>query len=431
MKIINEKKRKKGAVVLLYVTIVAIIAALLMAIAQSQLLLAFRRNQSSSDSLVATYQAESIANDYIARFIGGYLDEDDLPFVLTFDLENSKITVEGSQEGDVQTITVTSELGFAVGKVQATREIQSLGSVENVDIVLALDCTGSMNAGARCPDCFEPPTRFDAQTQAAQAFVSDIANLDDSEKFDVGIRVFGIDSKWLTYNGLEVTPDSGLSPVDILDALDTGFGSTRATSPACSTVMDATSVGTPFYDIQDYFELTKQVGTKQIEIVITDGIPNSRIPANNCAQDAFCPAFPQDVDGTNYCSSNEYGWDCYRGDEYQDGPFDADGFNASAYSICEPLGTDFLRCSLARTDQFVSELGEYGIRDPEVDAYAVTIYNSVPREVRNIFANYTSDGGYFNASRADQLSSILSQILSQIVGERSIVSINKIVPGTE
>jgi len=425
----TKRNRQKGAVVLLYVTIVAIIAALLMSIAQSQLLLAFKRNQSAADSLVATYQAESIANDYIARFIGGYLDESVMPFTETITLGNTTLTVQGTQVDQVQTITVLSKLGFAVSKVEAVREIQSLGSVENVDIVLALDCTGSMDAGARCPDCFDSPTRFDAQKDAAIEFVDAIAGLEDADKFKLGIEVFGIDAKWLTFDGRDVTSENNLSFSEIRQALNQGFGSTRDSSPACNNVMDATSVGSPYSFAHSYFERNASEGTKQIEIVITDGLPNSRIPATGCSpSSAFCPAFPQDTDGTNYCSSNEYGWSCYRGDEYVSGPYDSDGFNETAFSICEPLAKDFLRCSLADSDTFVPELGTNGTRNPDVDAYAVTIYNRVPRDARDIFANYTTTNGYFNASRADQLSSILSQILDSIVGERSIVSINKLVP---
>lgn len=427
-----RKLHQKGAVVLLYVTIVAIIAALLMSIAQSQLLLAFKRNQSSTDSLIATYQAESIANDYIARFIGGYMSEDDLPFTETITIGNTELTIEGTQEGQTQTITVLSKLGFAVSKVEAVREIQSLGSVENVDIVLALDCTGSMDAGARCADCFDSPTRFDAQKEAAINFVDAVAALEDADKFKIGIQVFGIDSKWLTYNGIEVTSENNVSFAEIRSALDQGFGSTRATSSACTDVMDATSVGSPYSFSHSYFARTATEGTKQIEIVITDGLPNSRIPYAECIpENAFCPAFPLDTQGTNYCDTNDYGWSCYRGDEYSSGPFDADGFNESAYSICEPLAKDFLRCALADSETFVPELGRNGLRNPEVDAYAVTIYSRVPREARDIFTNYTTPNGYFNASRADQLSSILSQILDTIVGERSFVSITKLVPGED
>ena len=424
-------KNQKGAVILLYVIIISVIAALLLAIAQSRLLLAFRRNQSSSDSLIALYQSESIANDYLARLVGGYLGDDDFPFTDMFDLSNSSVEVVGEQIDNVQTITVTTRRGLAVSTVEGVREIQSLGQFEDVDIILSLDCTGSMDAGARCSDCFDSPTRLDAQTEAALNFVETIRDSDESEKFRVGIMVFGIDAKWLQFEGQDVKPDGTVAYNDMLSALDAEFASTRAESPACNRVMDATSVGSPYEASHDYFKLTKSDGTKQIEIVITDGIPNSRQPSASCTPNVFCPAFPLNADNTNYCYDNEYGWECYQGDSYQDGPFDSNRFNSTAYNTCEPLGKDYLRCALATTETFVPQIGSEGIRDPDVDAYAVTIYNNPPRDVVTLFRRYATVDGYYNAARAEQLTSILEEVLKQIVAERSVVQLNKLIPGVE
>lgn len=422
---------EKGAVILLYVVIISVIAALLLAIAQSRLLLAFRRNQSSADSLIALYQSESIANDYLARLVGGYLGEDSFPFTDTFELSNSNVEVVGEQDGDVQKIVVTTKRGLAVSTVEGIREIQSLGQYEDVDIILSLDCTGSMDAGARCSDCFESPTRLDAQKDAAINFIETIRDSDASDKFRVGIMVFGIDAKWLQFEGQDVKPNGLLDYNDILVALDNEFSATRKESPACTRVMDATSVGSPYEASHQYFSSTKTDETKQIEVVITDGIPNSRQPSDLCSPDAFCPAFPVNAENQNYCYDNEYGWDCYEGSSYQDNSVDENRFNSIAYTTCEPLGKDYLRCALATSDTFVPQLGSEGIRDPDVDAYAVTIYNSPPSDVVNIFRRYASPDGYYNAARADQLTSVLEEVLKQILAERSVIQLNKLIPSIE
>ncbi|QQS39035.1 VWA domain-containing protein [Candidatus Woesebacteria bacterium] len=426
MKSISRKNiNQSGAVILLYVLIIAIIAALLLAVAQSRLLLALRRTKSASDSLVSTYQAESIANDYLARFIGGYLDKDDMPFNESFEIGSSRIVASGNQLENVQTFLVTSELGYSASKVRAERTIYSLGNVEKIDIILSLDCTGSMDAGASCPNCFTRPTRFDAQKEAAINFVNNIKDLENSNKFNIGINVFGIDAKWLVSSRGDVSPDAGYTFDEIISALNDGFGSTRQESPACQSVMDSTSVGSA-YDMSHKYFADDNTGTKQIEIVITDGIPNSRVPSSGCPLSVFCPAFPIDTINNNYCDTNEYGWQCYLYEQYKDGPWDATNFNAVAYSICEPLGKDYLKCALADKETYIPGLGIYGQRKPETDAYSVTIFNNPPKDVINIFRNYSTN--YFNASQADQLPSILSEVLEDIVSERSIVTLHREIP---
>jgi hypothetical protein len=93
---------------------------------------------------------------------------------------------------------------------------------------------------------------------------------------------------------------------------------------------------------------------------------------------------------------------------------------------------DFLTCSIATTDTNIPPISGTGVRsgarDPEVDAYAVTIFASPPRDVVNLFNAYLTQNGYFNASRASQLKNILNNVLNEILRDRSTVTIKRTPP---
>lgn len=383
------KNINRGAVTLLFIMIIAMVLVIIMSAAQSRLLLSLRRSQSAADILIATYRAESEANDVMARLVGGYLPNASFsPYSLNVD--DMRIDIEGEDRGNTQIVTVTALRGFAVGKVQAVRRILSVDEVDNVEIVLVLDCTSSMNSSSGTPN----QSRFSAQEDAAVNFIRAISLLSDSDKFKVGVGVFGTTSAWLQYNGRSVTPGSGLSFQELVAAIEQGFGATRSQSQ-CGTegslgfVEDATSVGTAFRHAHDYLKTTKEEGKKQIEIIITDGEPNSK------TADFECPE-PDLV--------------CRLGNE------------------CEVSAKNYLRCTAADRATFVSEINQNGVRDPDVDAYAVTIFDRPPVDVVEIFQNYITEGGYFNASQASQLSGILDKILVKILDDRSTVSVKRVVP---
>jgi len=429
IKKLSKHIQQRGAATLLFISLMAVIITIMLAAAQSQLLLALRRQQSSGDSLVAAYQAESEANDVMARLEGGYLTTADLNE--TFDINGTSITLKGIDEGTTQTVTVIAKRDFAVSEVEAVRKIESIKKVNTVDIILGMDCTASMDASASIEGSYSPPTRFDAQTEAANAFIDKIISLKDADKFRLGVIVFGIDAKWLTLGADEVRPDNtNLSHEDIKTAINDGFGSTRSTSSACQTVMDATSMGSPFAKAYEYFSANESADIKQIAVVISDGAPNSRVPTAGCGiENVFCPAFPRGSSGENYCDpAVNGGLSCYREDEYIDGPYESDGFNPVAFSICQPLGVEFLACTVADNTTEVSLFGsgETGIRKPEVDAYAVTVFYDPPSNVVSILNNYATQ--YFNATRADQLKNILNTVLNEILKERSTIIVRRIVP---
>lgn len=414
--------------------IMAVFVSLLSALTYSRLLVSIKRSLSQTDAVVTNYTSESKVNDVLARLKGGYIGASGFPFTLNETFNGTKLRIEGKQIGNTQTIVVTGERSYAVSRIEATRVINNVSEVTNVDMILSLDCTGSMDAPADPPRA--TPTRFDSAREAALSFVDRLIEINNdpqySDKFNLGVQVFGLDAKWLTLGGRNVTPGS-MSLDEVKLAIQNGFGSTRTGSSACNGVMDATSIGSAFQKSQEYFSANKKPKTKQIEIVITDGEPNSRAPYGSCSPAVFCPAFPRSSTGENYCEENEYGWVCHNYTSYKDGPYDSDNFNENAYKTCEPLGRDFLSCSIADTNTSIPPLTSggglrRGTRDPEVDAYAVTILANPPRDVVNIFNSYLSANGYFNATRASQLKNILNSVLNEILRDRTTITIKRTPP---
>lgn len=374
---------KKGAVTVIFLAVVALVLTLLLAATQSRLLLSLRRSQSASDILVATYQAESEVNDIMARLAGGYLENASIPRTIK-NIGDIRIEIEGTQQGGTQVVTVTALRGLAVGKVQAVRRVQSVEEVNEVEVVLMLDCTGSMDASSGTVG----QTRFDAQEAAAVSFINQVEALPDSDKFKIGVGVFGVSSEWLTYNGVEIKPNSGHTYSQIASAIQDGFSGKWKDSPVCARVGDdpGTNVGLAYRHAHDYLKTSKRDGIKQIEIVITDGDPNSRSVDNEC---------PPSI----ACSLN-----------------------------CNAQAKNYLRCTLADKNTFVPELGYNGARDPDVDAYAAIVLDKPPADVPPIFQNYASENGYFPATRANQLTGIMSEILNRIVEDRSDITIKRIIP---
>lgn len=418
-----KNKNQLGAALLIYLIILSLFLALLMAATYSRLFLAIGRGKSSYDSLASSYQAESEVNDILARLSLGYLRPGQFQIRETKTVGNTSIDIVGSESGVTQLISVTVKKPFATTKISATRSIESLNDYENVEILLGLDCTGSMNAGANCPNCNTPPSRLTAQKEAALNFVDRMIALPDRSKFKLGLFAFGIDAKWLRSGVTPVRPSSSVTLEEARETIVNGFGSSRETSPACQGIMDATSIGSAYAFANDYYASNQSSKTKQVIVVITDGEPNSRIPSTQCSPSVFCPGFPKDPSGVNYCKQNAEGWSCHNGSTYEDGPFDADGYNEVAYNTCRPLGYDFLRCTIA--DKNTDIPSGKGARNENVEAYALTIYSKPPADVVALFNTYLGVNNYFNASRASQLKNLLNNILSDILSSRELITIKR------
>lgn len=437
-----RKKSQQGISTLILILLLSLIGTLVIVTIQSRLLLAIHRNESASDVLISLYSAESKTNDSIAKYYGHYIDDLILD---TEDLENdTEVKTKGVEQEDGSTkLTVTATRPYAISQVEAIKRDITQTAYDRVEIVLALDCTSSMN---RAADPADPSsqTSFEAEAQAAIDFVEGAKTLDSPlVTFRIGILVFGVDAKWLTFNkdGLqEVRPDNNnLNFTDIQAAIDLGFNDTKNNSPACNSIIDATSIGSGYAYAHEYFKTKDLTSVKGIEVVITDGEPNSRMPYPDCpavgfTPTTFCPGFPKDpVTNQNYCYTNDYGWSCYEGSTYRDGPFDADyyNFNELAYTTCAPLGQDFLKCAIADTANSYLTADGYtyqGVRNPEIDSYALTIFADPPPEIVEIFNSYLTPNGYYNATQASNLPEKLNEILTSIINNFTTITIRRLVP---
>ncbi len=371
----KNKHIKSGAATVIFMMVIALVLMILLTATQSRLLLSLRRGLSVADSLTVGYASESEVNDIMARLAGGYLESAEIP-EFTKTVGDTKYVISGEDNGDTQIVTITASRGYATSKVRGIRRVQNVEEVNNVEMILALDCTGSMNT-SDCPGC---PSRFGALRSAAVNFIENVAALPDADKFKIGISLYGTTAVWLQSGGLDITPQSGHSLSQIRDAIQTGIKDTRGASGSqCLRVNDYTNVGLGYRFSHDFLRTSKKEGVKQVEIVITDGLPNRREENPNC--------FAKD-----------------------------------------PLPENYLRCTLADDNTFVGEIGHDGIRDPQVDAYGVTIYNNPDPTIAKIFETYATKDGYFNATRANQLKDILEKVLGRILEDRSTVTIERVIP---
>lgn len=400
----KNNKQQQGAAIIIYLLIMAIVVSVLMVGTYSRLLLALKRGQSTTDSLIINYNAESEINDWIARLSGGYLKTTPFSVHVTKTIGTTTLTIDGSQTGNTQTIVIEADRPYASTKITADRTIEDIGKNQLVDIMLGLDCTGSMNA----VDSGDSKTRIANLKSAALNFVNNIPN---NGKFRVGVFIFGVDAKWLqTSTGKDISLENNVSLSQITTAINQGFGDNWASSAACKRIINNTSVGSAFVFSQDYLQTQKSNGNKQVEIVITDGEPNSRIPYAGCAPSVFCPSNNIHCTPSNQA---QYGA-CY---------------SNSSDSVCIPLAVDFLRCSVADTKTTLPNSFDKGVRDPSIDAYAVTISTSPNGNAANLLGKYLGTN-YIPAARAGQLTSILSNILNTILSKRETITIHKDVPGS-
>jgi hypothetical protein len=347
----------RGIITLVYILFIAVIATFVLAIGSSRILLAIARSRSAFDTLVSSYSAESEVSDILYKFSHNYLTDSN--FTQTKDVGDTHYTINSSDTGGTRTISVTAQRGFSTSKIQAIET--GTGSASDVEILMALDCTSSMDQLAN-PANPGGPSRFIAQRDAAISFIDKISSLSSSNavNFSVGIVTYGVDSKFL----IEPTKKLDLVKAAVL----AGFSSTKLTSSACNGIIDSTSVGTGFVASQEYFKThtPSNPNTKRIELIITDGVSNSRIPYAPCvpiptqystdrhpnpATAGFCPAYPINSNNENYCLTHPHGWNCYREDEY--GNYKSapapDYYWEEAYYSCQPEGLEFLKCALGDT----------------------------------------------------------------------------------
>jgi len=398
----NTKYQQKGLVSILFILFMAIVASFILTIGYSRLLLALQRGRSVVDSLITSYRAESEINDLLARLIEGYLTQKDFDFSDSVTLaDGTRVDSRGRISGAEQILTVSARRSFAVSEIQAVRTIKTQKTIKSVDVILILDCTSSMDERVTLPDG-KISTIMAEQKKAALNFVESMILHEDRSLFRLGVVVFGSNAASWIYDAknVAVTPDNGFSLEEVREAIDINFGNSREKSSvfyrpsrACQRVNDGTSIGSGFVFAQEYFDTKREEGRKQVEILITDGRPNSRIAYDKCPPSTTCGVL-----GPVSCTKPDY-----------------------------PEAHNFMRCALA--DSNTRWDGNYGVRNPQIDAYSVTIFETPSGEAVDIFQAYSK--AYFNASRAHELTGILEKIFETIVESLSTISISRVIPVPE
>jgi hypothetical protein len=418
-----HKQNERGAVVLLYVALMVVISMLFLTVAQSRLMLSLKRSVASNDSLLTSYQAESEVNDYLAKLVGNYIDVTDLTESGThFNKTISGTTLDIFVSGDAtkQTVTATAKRAYAVSKIEGIRIVQTPEDPKDVEIALILDCTGSMTGKADGDQFGSHPTRFEKEREAATiSFIDEIKKLPTANKYHLGLGIFGTNAKWVNaswvnssypdYPDQEVSPDSGISLDIIRNVIASGIHSSDRDG-ICKKVEDYTSVGSGYALANSYFNSDLQDTNKNI-VLITDGVPNSRVEDLNCPPSLLCHT---DNDDDDLAANPGEPENC--------------GSGVTFCKKCLGYAKNYLRCTLAGTNKYIAEIGYNGTRKPDVDAYGITIHSPVNADVQEIFTNYGTPGGYFNAVNANALPALLNKVLNIIVSGNSSFSIKRIIP---
>ena len=94
-----------------------------------------------------------------------------------------------------------------------------------------------------------------------------------------------------------------------------------------------------------------------------------------------------------------------------------------------------MNCAVSDTNTSLPAYGAYGagvrkgVRDPSINAYAVTISTSPKGEAAQILRDQLGNK-YYPIDKASSLTSILSNILTEILSKRETITIHKDVPGS-
>lgn len=379
-----KKIYNQGFVTLIFILAIALIATLILMIGQSRLFLALQRGQSFSDTLIAGYQAESEINDVLYRLITGRTGGLTFPYSKNlgenFKLEASSKTIDGSQ-----TIDIISTRSFAVSQIQAQINSSSLTTYEQVEIAIMVDCSGSMDNGAG-PGF--SGSRMQAQSAAVINFLTAVNNLENKDNISVGLGAFSTNKNWVTTErGTRISPTNKVPIPEIIRTVQTRFGSDRRSSAACLSALGTfdnqdTNIGGGYTFMNDYFA-TRPSTVKKVQILITDGEPNSS------------NTYPK-------CSARDT-------------------------NDNEEAGYQFLTCALTDTTKTWNGV-QPGVRDPEILTYGVTVLNPASKRVNDIFRNTIGPDNYYTATFASRLSDITTDIFDKIVSGGFFITIKRVIP---
>lgn len=441
--IINQK----GAAVLVMIIYLAIISVMIISVIESRLLLSVERFKSLSDTIMSSYKAESSIYDYVNKILN--YTSVTFPFgPTTVTLaDGTKLLVTGTHDNatNEDRIDITATRPYAVTKLEMIRKASSTTSAKDIEMTLILDCTGSMNE-----DAGDGRTKVQALKESLvgtqvgkEGLLTTLKNKTAAEKqhIKIGVVVFTVNAFWLTDSfhigaGTELKPGS-LSVDDVYNVINSGFnttvntndGSYHGDSPACDNffpVWEYTSAGSGFAKAHEYFSGPPPANTKRAEVLITDGVINTRIPHPVCPpvsasaksqhilpQNAYCSNNLNYCDGMPYSPQSQYGypWMCY---DWSDN--------------CYEDAIAFMTCTMADTGTVWDITNGYlGVKTPDVDIYTVSVYNSLPADVAAIYTTYSVPDGFYNLNNATGLATALGKVMTQIITS-SQINIRRVVP---
>lgn len=394
MKFIHRRRGAANYITVLFVTFVAVFV---IGIVQTRVMTSIYRMRTLNDDLKSTYIAETQIYDTLIKLV--YYSSVSLPYTygpVTLP-DGTQLTIVGDNSGGNDVFTATAERPYAINILQAERVSSVLSGANNLEIALAIDCTGSMDkkaddscSGGGCP------TRMTAQKNAVINFLQSIQVLPEASRVAVGVSVFGRTAQWFTApnsTGVDQVLSLSNDHARTVEVVQNGLGSTRANSraccfggnhrPGCNLDTLGTGIGVGYAFMNDFYAANPPAAdTVRTEVLVTDGDPNYRPPAG-----AY-PACPIGVGNTNY---------------------------------------NFLRCTLADASTYVPQIAQNGLRNPNNSAYGVTVHSDVSAEVQDIFRTYAGVDNYFTTDNATNLTQILDDILNTVLtGYR--VRLKRIVP---
>ncbi len=382
---------RKGFSSLIVIFVLSVVAMFVFVAWQSRILLSISRSQSLSDMLKSTYIAESWINDVIARFVGNYPAAFSFPFLNTNTLgDGTVVKSEGVSGEGVEKIKVTASRQFASSGIELERRTTALpvNAIDNVKIVLNIDCTRSMNNKADAACTTGCTSRMHEAKLAARNFAEAVKQFNTTHAapvLELGLSTFALNSKWVTDSvGNELVPGSDIDR--IIEGIDDNFSDTQEDSRACRSPLNsgATNIGVGLEFMNNYFVgVGANIREKRIEVVITDGEPNS-------------------TNVNDYCGAT------------------------SCTLHCADAARRLLACDLAKDSVLVSEVGKLGLRPEGVEAYSVTISNEVAQETKDILTSYSNQ--YFDSANATKLNGVLQTLLSQIIESSSGITIRRVLP---
>lgn len=387
---------KRGIATLMMVFVVSLISIFIIGAWQSRLLLSIQRNQSLSDLLIVGYRAESEIYDWVAKFLGVYSNIYPVPLDgtacnLVDQSAPNQLCVTGNKIGNTESLDIKASRPYSATNLLLSREINSITGPGKVEIMLALDCTGSMDSAAD-PDDPSEGTRFDALEEATVALLDELDGI-SSPVFSVGLALFKVDSKLVT------PPTTNISALKT--QVQNGFNTNLANSPICNNLIDDTSVGSGMDEANKYFKTNPaDADTKRFIVLMTDGDTNSTPSDSSCNVDhQLCIFYTQsqcNPPGTYQCSGGR-------------------GY------VCIAKSQNYLTCKLASSDQLAG-----GQRDPEIDVFAVTVLKGLNQENREIYENYATK--YYSSDKAADLPVIFSEIVVDIGETLQKIMIQRLVP---